>query len=232
MIDIKTKNMVGEKYGMLTVLKHMGTKNKNSMWLCKCECGNESIVSRPNLIHGFTTSCGCYQKSVISRIKKKYNEYDLSGPYGIGYTSDGNKFYFDLEDYDLIKVYYWQMHCGYLRTKINNTNRPMMHQIISNKYFNGGMLDHINGNRADNRKNNLRKATHDENSKNHKIYKTNKSGYSGVLYKNNIWYVYIYYRRKRIDLGKYNSLEEAVEVRKVAERKYFKEFRRKDESGE
>jgi hypothetical protein len=39
---------------------------------------------------------------------KKFNQYDLSGSYGIGYCSNtNNPFYFDLEDYDLIKDYCW-----------------------------------------------------------------------------------------------------------------------------
>ena len=40
---------------------------------------------------------------------RKYNTYDLSGDYGIGYTEEGNEFSFDLEDYDKIKNYYWNI---------------------------------------------------------------------------------------------------------------------------
>ena len=43
-----------------------------------------------------------------SKCNKKYNKYDLSGEYGIGWTSNTNQeFYFDLEDYDKIKDYCW-----------------------------------------------------------------------------------------------------------------------------
>ena len=38
---------------------------------------------------------------------KKYNKYDLTGKFGIGYTSKGEEFYFDLEDYDKIKNHLW-----------------------------------------------------------------------------------------------------------------------------
>ena len=41
----------------------------------------------------------------MSETFKKYNTYDLSGEYGIGYTSKGEEFYFDLDDYDKIKDY-------------------------------------------------------------------------------------------------------------------------------
>ncbi|WP_368488451.1 hypothetical protein [Clostridium sp. BJN0013] len=40
-------------------------------------------------------------------MKYKYNTYDLTGEYGIGYDAKGNIFYFDLEDYDRIKDFYW-----------------------------------------------------------------------------------------------------------------------------
>ena len=47
---------------------------------------------------------------------KKYNTYDLTGEYGIGYTSKDEEFYFDLEDYDKIKDYCWRITMqGYVR---------------------------------------------------------------------------------------------------------------------
>lgn len=43
--------------------------------------------------------------------KKKFNEYKLDGEYGVGFTSNTHKeFYFDLEDFGLIKSYCWCEH--------------------------------------------------------------------------------------------------------------------------
>ena len=47
------------------------------------------------------------------------NVYDLSGEYGIGYTLKGEPFWFDLEDYDLIKDYCWHYT---QKNKIETTN--------------------------------------------------------------------------------------------------------------
>ena len=48
---------------------------------------------------------------------KQYNNYDLSGEYGIGYLFNGEEFYFGLEDYDKIKNYCWYKDSGgYIRT--------------------------------------------------------------------------------------------------------------------
>lgn len=47
--------MIGLKYGSLTVTKRMGSnKYGRAMWLCKCDCGNESIVEGAKLRSGHT----------------------------------------------------------------------------------------------------------------------------------------------------------------------------------
>lgn len=58
------KNIVGNRYGRLTVIEHAGTKKECSLWLCQCDCGNTKIVSIRNLTSGNTRSCGCLQKEV------------------------------------------------------------------------------------------------------------------------------------------------------------------------
>lgn len=58
-----TINISGNKYGRLTVIKHVqkprANSRRGSWWLCKCECGNEVIVNGNALKTGNTTSCGC-----------------------------------------------------------------------------------------------------------------------------------------------------------------------------
>lgn len=55
----KFVNLEGNRYGRLVAKEYVGIKNHNSLWLCKCDCGNESIVYYSNLIRGTTKSCGC-----------------------------------------------------------------------------------------------------------------------------------------------------------------------------
>lgn len=54
------KDLVGERFGMLTVFE-ISKKNKsgNYQWLCKCDCGETTVVSSSNLLQGHTLSCGC-----------------------------------------------------------------------------------------------------------------------------------------------------------------------------
>lgn len=53
------KNLGGQVFGALTVLSYQATKKKTSHWLCRCECGRESIVCGTRLRSGKTKSCGC-----------------------------------------------------------------------------------------------------------------------------------------------------------------------------
>lgn len=57
-------NLTGRKFGLLTVVEQRGqNKWKNSIWLCKCECGGEKEVLYQRLTQKQTSSCGCLRKS-------------------------------------------------------------------------------------------------------------------------------------------------------------------------
>ena len=223
-------NLIGQKFGRLTVVKrvedYISPKGQHSArYLCKCDCGNESIVKSIYLKSGHTKSCGCIRSEKITALNKKYNTYDLSGEYGIGYTSKNEPFYFDLEDYDLIKNYMWSKdNNGYIRTVINNKTIKM-HRLIMNPSKNN-VIDHINHIVFDNRKNNLRICTYQENRMNTGLRSNNTSGETGVYFNKEInkWTPQIYVNGNAIRLGNYSDFNEAVKARKIAEKKYFGEF--------
>lgn len=53
-------NLIGKKFGKLTVVKGDGSKDTNrKKWLCRCDCGNEVWVRALGLVMGHTSSCGC-----------------------------------------------------------------------------------------------------------------------------------------------------------------------------
>ena len=65
-------DLSGQKIGRLTVIKEIGTVNKQIKWLCKCDCGNYTEVFGYNLRRLHTTSCGCYCKEKnVNRFKSK-----------------------------------------------------------------------------------------------------------------------------------------------------------------
>lgn len=55
----QTKNLVNQRFGRLIVVKKIGSKDKNSLWLCICDCGNYKEVKSSYLIKNKTRSCGC-----------------------------------------------------------------------------------------------------------------------------------------------------------------------------
>ena len=81
-------------------------------------------------------------------------------------------------------------------------------------------IDHINGNRLDNRPHNLRDVSHAENHKNKSIPSNNTSGVVGVRQRTNRWEAVITTNHKIIYLGLFVSFNAAVTARKQAEKKY------------
>lgn len=226
-------NLVGKRFGKLTVIKRIDQpKNlklkRDAYWLCKCDCGSEKEIIKTtyDLTSGNTKSCGCLRRESFTN--KKYNTYDLSGEYGVGYTFKGEEFYFDLEDYDKIKGYYWYFNDnGYLITPKNETTkeRIRLHRLIMNA-CKGIEVDHIQHNKNDNRKENLRLVTTQQNGMNKSLCKNNTSGITGVYWNKNSdkWNVKIGFNGKSIDLGFYLDFNDAVYARKEAEEFYFGEY--------
>lgn len=73
----KIKDETGKIYGRLTVLKRDGlSKDNRVMWLCQCSCGNTVRIRGTDLRTGHTTSCGCYNKELITNqiVGQKFNK--------------------------------------------------------------------------------------------------------------------------------------------------------------
>ena len=67
-------NLVGEKYGFLTVVSWEGKNyDHRNFWLCKCICGNTKIISDRVLRKGKSKSCGCMSKELKSKHKLIYS---------------------------------------------------------------------------------------------------------------------------------------------------------------
>ena len=61
---MKKLNLVGKKFGRLTVVKLAYIKNGRTYWKCKCQCGNIHFAKGVFLTFGCTKSCGCLQRTV------------------------------------------------------------------------------------------------------------------------------------------------------------------------
>jgi len=234
-----SNDLTGKKYDRLTALYKIKTDNVgHAVWRCRCDCGNDVDVYASNLIRGYTKSCGCLRseaaKAVGERVRER-NKYDLSGDFGIGWTSNtNNEFYFDIEDYDIIKNYHWAEKGdeGYIVTKVWNNNQPstvFMHRLIMQENgfdISTSDVDHKNHKTYDNQKSNLRVCKHHQNITASRTYSNNTSGRKGVSWDKtrNKWIVSITYNKKTYHIGRFENFDDAVKAREEAEKIYHKDF--------
>lgn len=227
-------DLTGKKFGMLTVIGVDKGKNdfNKIYWNCVCDCGNYVSASTSSLKDGSTASCGCKRAITLRNKTKKYNEYSMCEDYVIGYTTNTNKeFKIDKEDFEKIKNNAWrESPYGYIISSCKSQN-IYMHRIIMDCPDNYE-VDHINHNKMDNRKSNLRVCSHQQNNYNKVISKYNTSGHTGVQWEKrfNRWRSRISVNGKDIHLGLFKEYEDAVKAREEAEIKYYKEFRYKGDN--
>ena len=147
-----------------------------------------------------------------------YGDYlEICLYFGLGEQQEIAEAKIDKEDLDKVKKYKWSLSKGYAITAINNKTIGL-HQLIlgkKEKYI----TDHINHDKLDNRKQNLRFVTVSQNGMNRK----NAKGYYWNK-KNKKWQVYICIDYKHIYLGCFINKLDAIKARRQAELKYFGEF--------
>lgn len=205
-----------------------------AQWLCECSCEEHNLIitTGDHIKSGRVKSCGCLTKEQALRMSqnnRKYNTYDISGDYGIGWTTNTNQeFYFDLEDYDKIKDYCW--HEG--RTGKNRNFRilvasiPGVRNIVTmHKLLGFQNHDHIDRNEFNNQKANLRPCTKDQNNINKSIRLDNTSGVTGVYKTNsNKWEAYLKLNGETKLRKQFDDINDAIRARLQAEQDYFGEF--------
>lgn len=63
----KLIDMIGQKYGRLTIVERAPNIETRANWHCVCDCGNKVTVTGKKLRNGHTKSCGCYRKEVSAK---------------------------------------------------------------------------------------------------------------------------------------------------------------------
>lgn len=65
----KFQDLTGIRYGKLTVIKRADFNNQRNqvMWVCQCDCGNQTTTTGNNLKNGHTKSCGCAVRDYHNR---------------------------------------------------------------------------------------------------------------------------------------------------------------------
>lgn len=233
--------ITGRLFGRLTPLRPTEKRDNGSVvWFCECECGNTALVPRPRLLNGGTRSCGCLRaeksaENVRASNLKRANKYRIDGDVVrmklltranivIGIVK------FDLIDLDIVRKYHWFNCGGYVAAKTDSTNTSSniyMHRLLFDDGAEFPHVDHINNDKFDNRRINLRGATASQNFQNQTKRQTyggkpTTSRYKGVSYNKVIrmWTAQLNGQR----LGKYNTEEEAASVYNKEALEKFGEF--------
>lgn len=223
----KFVDLTGLRFGKLLVLSREETKiqpskQRKTMWRCKCDCGNEVVVAATHLKSGHSQTCGCGIREARIKSGKKYNDYEVQEDYVIMYTRNGYPFYVDLDDFWKVKDVCWHMDNGYILGLIGR-KRVQLHRFIMDcppELY----VDHIGGSetRNDNRKYNLRIVTMAQNCMNSHLRSTNNSGVTGVGWneQHKKWHARMKINGEVVLSEFYNNFEDAVKARKEAEEKY------------
>ena len=228
------KDLTGQRFGHLVVIGlapngMLKRKNRSAVWKCICDCKKIVYVTSNDLKTGNTSSCRECGNKRKGESHKKSNIYDLTGEYGVGIATNNPdiKFYFDLDDYETIKDYAWGFNnqTGYLQAKlVNSTSKVYIHRIIMSPVPDEMVVDHINGDKLDNRKNNLRCVTQMQNTWNHtetkNIYENQgyKDPYLIQFTKDNINYRYTA-----------STIDEAIKIRDEKRQEIYGEFARQND---
>ena len=142
--ETRTKNLVGKRFGKLTVVELLDESNKfgKRLYRCKCDCGNETIVSSGCLINGHTSSCGCLLSYYDMYIDKLLTDKNIEHQKEFPVFIDGIRYRFDfyLPKYNLFIEYDGEQH--YKPVKFGNDleeakinlQKTQSHDKIKNEY--------------------------------------------------------------------------------------------------
>ena len=146
--------------------------------------------------------------------RRSTNTFVIQGDTVHCLTAKGQSYVIAFRDLERVKKYSWCFSkTGYLVANIQGKVTKLHRFILQAK--NGEIVDHIDGNPANNSRNNLRICTLSENAKN------SKSKSLGIRKRKNKWVARIVVNYNELYLGTYDTQEEALAARQKAEIKYY-----------
>ena len=227
----KEIDLTGRKIGRWTVVGRVKDVSylafPRKMWNCICECGTNRNIAETKLINNKNPhySCGCTRNYKGMERCVNNNEFIFHDNYVEIKLCNDKSTFINIEVYDSIKDDHWILSSdGYAISSSGKFKNKRLHRVIMGcENDTSIVIDHIDRDRLNNRKNNLRIVTAHENGVNQSKRKDNKSGIIGVCWweRDKNWLAQIKYNYKRYFLGYYDKFDDAVRARLFAELKYF-----------
>ena len=205
------RDLCGLRFGKLTVLRRAegpeNCKTKAAFWLCRCDCGNESVVLASNLIRGHTKSCGCNKQN------------DLTGRHIGRLTVLGRSDKYATRGKRRVRLWECRCDCGNITYKATDTLTAGAENSCAScaQKYNAANAIKYAGFVGGMQLSKIRDMTPSA---------ANTSGCRDISYnkKTGKWEAIIIFRRKRTRLGSYRNFADAVNARKKAEQLIFGEF--------
>jgi hypothetical protein len=220
-------DLTGQKFHGLTVLAYAGrNKGGNSLWLCRCACGNEKVCKTASLRASTsnTVSCGCAGRAGLAVMNTARQE--IVPPDKI-ILAGGHVCLVDPEDLPLVSQFSWHALKSHGKdkwyAKRNTPSKVLMHVLL----MGGKGVDHRNGNGLDNRRDNLRFASRSQNAQNAAKPRTSSHRFKGVVPPRGrlgAWGIRITVDGKQRTFGGFATEEEAARAYDRKAREVFGEF--------
>jgi hypothetical protein len=147
-------------------------------------------------------------------------KYKIESDYCVGIFDNGEEMKFDVIDLETVSAHQWFIDSTGYPSSCENGKTVRLHRFLFREIPAGKVIDHINRDKFDNRRCNLRICSQKENVNNSSVRCTNKSGVPGVFFdkRANRWRSQIYRNGKTTHIGIFDSFDEAVASRRNAEK--------------
>jgi hypothetical protein len=201
-------DLTGHVYARLTVIGKVTASTYPHKWVCRCECGTTREILGASLRKGLTQSCGCLNKEIVSKNSYVHGERK-SRLYSIWHNMKqrcGNPKHMHYSFYGALGISVCPAWNEFTNFKT---------WADSSGYTESLTIDRIKGDQGY-RPDNCRWADTTLQARNQKVRSTNTSGHAGVSYVSrlNKYASYLTVAYKKVSLGHFSTLEEAIEARK------------------
>jgi len=206
----KKINLAGQKFGRWLVVKENGrSKWRDVLWECECECGATSLLKSCELRSGNTKSCGCLKKELMTKHGMVGTPtYETWHAMIQRCTNKNNIHYSYYGGRGITVCKAWLKFENFFKDMGERPDRLTIERLKNNLGYS---------------KENCCWASRSEQRRNQRIRSDNTSGVIGVSWvkERKKYNAKIQIKHKTINLGSFDSLEQATEIRKNAEQKYW-----------